>query len=149
MRLDKPEAPLGSWPVSTEITVQWGDMDALNHVNHTVFLTWMETARMEYFERCGFMEKMESDGIGPILAGIKADYHSPVHFPDRVTVHASVTRLGNSSFDMGYRITSERKEGQIVATGTVFGVMCDYGTGKSTPIPDFLRSRILELEKLG
>ena len=65
---------LGNWPVSIEITVQWGDMDALKHVNNTVFLTWMETARMAYFDECGMMEFFKSEKIGPILATIKADF---------------------------------------------------------------------------
>ena len=138
---------LGNWPVSTKIPVQWGDLDALNHVNHTVFLTWMETARMIYFDKCGMMDLMDSEKIGPILAGLKADYSSPVHFPDIVTVHATMSRMGNSSFDMNYRITSDSNGGEVVATGTVFGVMCDYRTGKSTPIPDDLRSRIMGVEE--
>ena len=88
--------PLGNWPVSKEITVQWGDMDALNHVNHTVFLTWMETARMAYFDECGMMDMLESDNIGPILAGIKADFLHPVVYPDTVVAQNTITRLGNS-----------------------------------------------------
>ena len=138
---------LGNWPVSTKITVQWGDLDALNHVNHTVFLTWMETARMIYFEKCRMLELWRPERIGPILAGIKADYKSPVKFPDTVTVETTISRLGNSSFDMEYRIMSEEQGGMLVATGTVFGVMCDYKTGKSTIIPDELRSRIFGVER--
>ena len=147
--LEPSENPMGNWPVSTQIPVQWGDLDALKHVNHTVFLTWMETARMIYFEECGMMEKMDSENVGPILAGLKADYKSPVLFPDTVTVSTTMSRMGNSSFDMEYRVTSVSNGGQLVATGTVFGVMCDYSSGKSTPIPDDLRSRILEVEASG
>ncbi len=136
---------IGRWPISVEISVQWRDLDALNHVNHTVFLTWMETSRMVYFERCGMMDMMESNGIGPILAGIKADYSSPVKFPDTITVQTTMSRLGISSFDMEYRIRSKSK-GEIVAKGTAFGVMYDYGRGKSTPIPEELRESIIQLE---
>ena len=137
---------LGCWPIKCEIPVQWGDLDALNHVNHTRFLTWMETARMQYFIASGFDELHKSEGIGPILAGLKADYLSPVSFPDTVTVHTTVTRIGNSSFDMGYKITSEAKVGELVATGTVSGVVFDYGAGKSTAMPDSLRQKIYEIE---
>ena len=143
--MEKSKDQLSNWPVSTDISVQWGDLDALNHVNHTVFLTWMETARMVYFERCGMMEMLESEGIGPILGGIKADYSSPVNFPDSITVQTTMSRLGRSSFDMDYRIISERK-GKIVCTGTAFGVMYDYGKGQSTPIRDDLKMKIIELE---
>tara|TARA_B100000945_G_scaffold312874_1_gene308010 strand:- start:538 stop:990 length:453 start_codon:yes stop_codon:yes gene_type:complete len=140
------EEALGNWPVSTKITVQWGDLDALNHVNHTVFLTWMETARMTYFEQCGMLELMDSERVGPILAGLKADYKSPVKFPDTITVETTISRMGKTSFDMEYRILSEEQGGKLVSTGTVFGVMCDYKTGKSTKISDDLRSRIFGVE---
>ena len=61
---------LGRWPISCDIPVQWGEMDALKHVNHTVFIRWMETARMHYFVACGFTDLLEQEGIGPILAGL-------------------------------------------------------------------------------
>ena len=137
---------LGRWPIKCDIPVQWGDLDALNHVNHTRFLTWMETARMHYFIASGFDELHKSEGIGPILAGLQADYLSPVGFPDTVTVHTTITRIGTSSFDMGYRITSEAKGGELVATGTVSGVVFDYEAGKSTAMPDSLRQRIYDFE---
>tara|TARA_B100000959_G_scaffold271345_1_gene319379 strand:- start:5075 stop:5521 length:447 start_codon:yes stop_codon:yes gene_type:complete len=144
--MDELQEGLGSWPISCEVVVQWGDMDAFNHVNHTVFLTWMETARMRYFSSCGLIELMDETGIGPILAGLRADYLHPVTFPDIITVHTTVTRIGASSFDMGYRVTSSARDGEAVATGTVFGVLYDYKSGKSVQIPEELKSRVLELE---
>ena len=137
---------LGCWPIKCEIPVPWGDLDAFKHVNHTVFLTWMETARMNYFIACGFDELHNSEGVGPILAGLQVDYLSPVSFPDTVTVHTTVTRIGNSSFEMGYRITSEANGEKMVAQGRVSGVVFDYESGKSTSMPDSLRRRIYDLE---
>ena len=92
------------------------------------------------------MDILESENIGPILAAIKADFILPVVYPDTVVVHTTITRLGNSSFDMDYKITSNDRGGSLVATGSASGVLCDYSTGKSTPISDSLRSRIIELE---
>ena len=137
---------LGRWPISFEIPVQWGEMDALNHVNHITFIRWMETTRMHYFIACGFTDLYDSEGIGPILAGINVNYIAPIGFPDTITVHTTVTRIGNSSFEMGYRIASNARGGETVATGNVSGVVFDYNTGRSTPMPDALRARILELE---
>ena len=104
---------------------------------------------MHYFIACGFTDLFDSKGIGPILAGIKVDYSAPVGFPDTITVHATITRIGNSSFEMGYRITSVASEGETVSTGTVSGVVFDYNAGHSTPMPDSLRAGILELEATG
>ena len=139
---------LGNWPISIEISVQWGDMDALKHVNNTVFLTWMETARMAYFEECGMMDTFESEKIGPILAAIKADFLAPVVYPDTVVVHTTISKMGRSSFDMAYKIKSSANGGELVATGSATGVMCDYSSGSSTPISEDLRARITDLERV-
>jgi len=147
MTPDMPQLPGSSkWPVSTDITVNWGDMDALGHVNHSVFATWMETARMIYFSKTGMMEIYEESNIGPILARIEIDYKFPIVFPDTVKVMTSVSRIGNSSFDMEYRISSHENGGEIAATGKVVGVLVDYNTGKPVPITDEIRESIINIE---
>ncbi|GIR30238.1 MAG: hypothetical protein CM15mP44_5210 [Candidatus Neomarinimicrobiota bacterium] len=35
-------------------TTRWNDMDALGHVNHTAFLSYMETARVDTYIQLGF-----------------------------------------------------------------------------------------------
>ena len=140
---------LGRWPISCELPVQWGDMDVMNHVNHTVFLKWMETTRIHYFVACDFLDLFEEEGVGPILAGIKVDYLKPVVFPDTVTIHTTITSIGTSSFQMGYRLTSAALDGETVATAIASAVVFDYNANRSTPMPDSLRVKILELEASG
>ena len=86
MSLDRIENESSIWAVSTEIKVNWGDMDALGHVNHSVFAKWMETVRMMYFSEIGMMNLYDDSNIGPILARIEIDYELPIVFPDVVTV---------------------------------------------------------------
>jgi acyl-CoA thioester hydrolase len=143
--MSDPSDP-SEWAVSTDITVNWGDMDALGHVNHSVFATWMETARMRYFSKVGMMEIYENSNIGPILARIEVDYKFPIVYPDVVKVRTSVSRIGNSSFDMVYQISSLTKEGEVAAIGKVVGVLVDYDTGKPISIPEELRKSIVEFE---
>jgi acyl-CoA thioesterase FadM len=50
---------------------------------------------------------------------------------------------------MGYRLTSAALGGQKVVTATVSGVVFDYNANHSTPMPDSLRARMLELEASG
>lgn len=135
-----------NWPVSTEIIVNWGDMDALGHVNHSVFAKWMETVRMTYFSEIGMMNLYEDSSIGPILAKIEINYELPVVFPDVVTVSTSVSRIGNSSFDMRYKIESLSNNGKSVATGSVVCVLLDYTSGIPHNIPPKLRESIARLE---
>lgn len=135
------------WPISTEIKVNWGDMDALGHVNHSVYAKWMETVRMMYFSEIGMMNLYNDSNIGPILARIEIDYELPIVFPDVVTVSTSVSRIGNSSFDMRYKIESLSNNGKSAATGSVVCVVLDYSSGMPHKIPLKLRESIARLEE--
>ena len=143
---DRFENESNIWPISTEIKVNWGDMDALGHVNHSVYAKWMETVRMMYFSEIGMMNLYDDSNIGPILARIEIDYELPIVFPDVVTVSTSVSRIGNSSFDMRYKIESLSNNGKSAATGSVVCVVLDYSSGMPHKIPLKLRESIARLE---
>ena len=146
MSVDRFENESDIWPISTEIKVNWGDMDALGHVNHSVYAKWMETVRMMYFSEIGMMNLYDDSNIGPILARIEIDYELPIVFPDVVTVSTSVSRIGNSSFDMRYKIESQSNNGKSAATGSVVCVVLDYSSGIPHKIPLKLRKSIASLE---
>ena len=146
MSVDRFENESDIWPISTEIKVNWGDMDALGHVNHSVYAKWMETVRMMYFSEIGMMNLYDDSNIESILARIEIDYELPIVFPDVVTVSTSVSRIGNSSFDMRYKIESQSNNGKSAATGSVVCVVLDYSSGIPHKIPLKLRKSIARLE---
>ena len=146
MSVDQSKNESNIWPISTEIKVNWGDMDALGHVNHSVYAKWMETVRMMYFSEIGMMNLHDDSNIGPILARIEIDYKLPIVFPDVVTVSTSVSRIGNSSFDMRYKIESLSNNGNSAAIGSVVCVVLDYSSGMPHKIPPKLRESIARLE---
>ena len=105
----------------------------------------MENARMHYFNSCGMMDYLESEKKGPILARIEANYLFPVNFPEKVSVSSTISRIGNTSFDMEYEIITLSNM-QKVAVGKVIGVFVNYKNGKSEKIPQEIISKILNLE---
>jgi acyl-CoA thioester hydrolase len=130
-------------PVRVEIDVAWGEMDAFRHVNNAVYARWLETARIAYFERVGLLAY---DSVGPILARQAIDFRKPIEFPDRVTVEVHVPRLGTSSFQMRYQVTSRAQGGALVAEGESIIVLYDYKQGVKVPLSDALRAAIDGLE---
>lgn len=136
---------IGRYPVSIDIPVAWGDMDAMQHVNNAVYLRWSETARIAYFERMGFLSSMKDDGIGPILARHTIDYRRPVTYPDRVRVETGVSRIGGSSFTMAYRIWSDALQAEA-ASGESVIVVFDYRAGKTAPVDERLRAAIAAVQ---
>ena len=121
------------------IPVAWGDMDALGHVNNTVYSRWFETARIEWFARVDIATTGGS--IGPILARTELDFRSPVTWPDTVEVAIGVLSVGRTSIKLGYRVTSQ-KQSRVVAEGVTVVVLYDYSTKQSVPLDDALRARI-------
>ena len=136
-----------TYPVTVEIPVAWGDMDAFGHVNNTIYFRWFETARISYFEKIGLNERMRRERVGPILARTSCDYEKPLEWPDTVRASASVVKLGNTSFVMEYRVTSAKHGDAAKGEGVI--VMIDYAKGGKVPLDAELRARIEALEKSG
>jgi len=125
--------------LTVRVPVAWGDMDAFQHVNNTVYLRWFETARIDWFERVQFRS---AGGAGPILARTEIDYRLPVTWPDTIAVAVGVLSVGRSSVTLGYRITSEKLGGAVAAEGLTVIVLFDYGAKQSVPLDDALRARV-------
>ncbi|MGV3625924.1 MAG: acyl-CoA thioesterase [Archangium sp.] len=136
---------LGTFPVSIEHRVQWGEMDAFGHVNNANYLRWFESARIAYFEATGIgTTAMDSAQWAPILGRATVDFRKPVKYPDVVTVFATVTRFGTTSFTMAYR--AESKALGVAAEGEAIVVLLDPRTGEKVAIPDELKAAIEKLE---
>ena len=130
--------------VSISIPVAWGDMDAYQHVNNTIYARWIESARIAFFTRVGLMERMRDDGVGPILARLTIEYRRPVTYPDMVRVEVATAKVGTTSLTLRYRIWSEDQKTEV-ATGEDVSVVFDYRAGQPTAIDDSLRAAITAL----
>ena len=137
---------LDDFNVTVEIPVAWGDMDSFKHVNNTKFFKYFETARIKYFEKIGFIETMEKDSIGPILASTSAKFIKPLFYPDTVIVGTRVISVEPTHFIMEYIIESKSKG--IVAIGDSKMVVYDYKSSKKTTLPDIVRNRVREIDSI-
>jgi acyl-CoA thioester hydrolase len=140
-------------PVTVRQAVAWGELDALGHINHTVFLRWFENVRLRWFERVGITARMDpslggsglGSGLGPILARIECDYRAPVRYPDTIAVNARCVELGRSSLTLANAVWSEQHAG-VVAQGRVVVVLLDHASQRSVAIPEPVRAAIRALD---
>ena len=133
--------PLADFPVVVEHPVGWGDMDAFQHGNNTVYFRWFEHARIAAFMRLGVTAHMEATGVGPILASTSCRYKRPVIYPDTVRIGASIQDLQSDRFTMNYRVVS-LQHAAVAAEGAGLIVMFDYGAGQKAPVPASIRAAI-------
>jgi acyl-CoA thioester hydrolase len=124
------------------VSVRWGDIDSMGHVNNAKYFTYCESARMSYFAAIGLDRFREGGRFGPALAAANLDFRRQVRYPAALEVHTHVSKLGRTSFTMDYTIVDAASAG-TVAAGAGVVVWIDYGTGRPEPIPDAMRLAIL------
>lgn len=138
---------LEGFPVIIEIPVAWGEMDSFQHVNNIVYFRYFESVRIAYSEKLGLQRMREETGIGPILGSAGCRFKLPLTYPDTVSVGAKITAMETDRFSMKYVIVSH-KHGKVAAEGDGVVVLYDYRENRKTAIPDDIRKRIAEIEKI-
>ncbi len=135
------------YPVVIPIPVVWGEMDAFQHVNNVVYFRYFESARIAYFGKLDVMDLMNRTGIGPILASTSCRFRAPLTYPDTVLIGAKVTNIEQDRFMMNYLVVSTRLQ-KVAAEGDGLIVAFNYRENKKAIMPDELKQRILDLEKI-
>ena len=126
--------------IDAPVTVRWGDMDAFNHVNNATYATYVEEARLRWFQT--IEGEWRNDEISPILAAQHINYRVPIEWPAEVTVQLFLARVGNSSFTVGFRIVDRDDPSRLYADGDNVLVWTARSTGKSTPLPECVRQAL-------
>ena len=136
---------LKGYPGIFEIRVAWGEMDAFQHINNVAYFRYFESARIDYFQRISYMQHVQNEGIGPILASISCTYKVPLTFPDLITVGTRVTRMEDDRFVIRHVIYSSRLD-KITTQSESLIVSYDYQNNCKISVPESLRKMIFELE---
>ncbi len=118
--------------------VEFRDIDSGGHVNNSVYLTYLETARIKYL--IGVLGPEFAYEIALILARIAVDFRSPAHFPETLEIGARVTRIGTTSFEMEHEIRGG--DGRLVLEASSVLVAFDYETNTPMTVPDDWRARL-------
>jgi acyl-CoA thioester hydrolase len=139
------EKPAEGYPVTIEVPVAWGEMDAFQHVNNIVYFRYFESVRIAYFEKLNMLDFMNRTGIGPILASTSCRFKIPLSYPDVVLVRAKVTNIEEDRFSMHYLVHSTRHD-RTAAEGDGLIVAFDYRNNLKTGVPEELKQRIREIE---
>jgi acyl-CoA thioester hydrolase len=133
----------------TPITIRFGDLDAMGHVNNATYLTYMETARIQYYRDLGLW-KPTPRLSGPIMAKATVEYKLPLTLEDdQVFVYSRCSRMGGKSYEMQHQIICHRENhSEVAAYGLIVLVSFDYHVGKSMRVPEEWRSTIAAYEPL-
>ena len=118
------------------IPIRWGDMDAMGHVNNTVYFRYMEQTRIGWFDALvPGAEAWKDTGI--VIANASCNFKRALGYPGTVEVSLAIDPPGGSSVGTFY----ELKMGDtLYADGAAVVVFIDMKSQKPIRIPEGIRS---------
>ena len=129
-----------------DINIEWGDMDALQHVNNIEYFKYFQVARVAYFKKIDSGSVLGVTRISSILASTQCKFIYPLAYPDSISVGVRVDSMSDQYFTMKYAVVSHKHQ-RLAAIGDAKVVMFDYANNKKTSIPSEIRKTIINLEK--
>jgi acyl-CoA thioester hydrolase len=124
--------------ISQEIQVRFRDLDAYGHVNHAVYLSYLEVARTNLVREV-FVRDMKRN-IQYLLIEAHVKYIQPVLLNDKLIIDCTFTEAGKVKFKAEYKLHDG--SGKIYATGYTEHALYDGNTRRPMRLTDELREFI-------
>ena len=135
------------------IRIRFKDVDMMGHVNNANYLTYLEDARLKYFEDVTGKNSDWSRQDGLILGRIEINYKLPIQYKDSAAVYTRCSRIGTKSFDLSWIIAKESGQGSntveaksILADGMAVLVCYDYTLNQSIEVSKERKTQIEKFE---
>lgn len=110
--LNSPAPDPGQPGFASLFRVRSYEMDALGHVNHAVYLNYLEQARFEALEAAGIpFERLVQEGWGIHVVRIEVEYRAECRMGDELQVLTRAEELRNSSMTITQILTRVGRKG--------------------------------------
>jgi acyl-CoA thioester hydrolase len=122
-----------------QLRVRWGELDPYHHVNHAVYLTYLETARIAALDGIGWaMSGLAERGYMIVVAELRLKYRRPAAEGDLLTIETAVDEIRAASTVWRQRI---RRDGELILSAEVVGAVTDLA-GRPRRLPPELRAAL-------
>jgi acyl-CoA thioester hydrolase len=137
----QPIHPSGKLVHVERMRMRWGDMDALGHMNNTVYFRYLEQARISWFDSIGADYRRLPEG--PILGSIACRFIVPIVYPADLEVTLLAGAPRRSTFPLYSEIRDTGEKRRVHARAEAVMVWIDLKDGKSRPLPEWVRTLIV------
>jgi acyl-CoA thioester hydrolase len=129
-----------------KVNVRFSDLDAMGHVNNATYLSYLEEARIAYYNDV-MKKNPENLDFNAVVARIEIDYISQIRLGDDVEIYNRTSKIGNKSSDLEHLIIVANKNDKVIAAKAVTKLVSfDYKENKSIPVSEEARKIIEEFE---
>ncbi len=126
--------------VTLPVEVRYAETDQMGVVHHSVYVVWMEAARVEFLKRLGFpYHQLERSGVRLPVVELGLVYRAPATFGQVVEVGCALQEVASRGARFGYWVV---RDGHVLAEGFTRHVCCDP-QGRAVPLPQELRAHLV------
>jgi acyl-CoA thioester hydrolase len=122
------------------VTMRWGDMDALGHLNNTYYFRYLEQIRLDWLESLGYT--LDRCGEGPVLARTACTFRRELTYPGTLEITIELEKIGRSSVTFYHRFFRQEDTQTVYAYADVTLVWVNYQTGQPVPVPAAIRATL-------
>ena len=122
------------------LSIRWGDMDAMGHVNNTVYFRYMETVRIEWMRAVGC--DPDPQGQGPVIVNAFCNFYRQLEYPGDVRVKLYVSDPGRTTFETWCTMERTDQPGVVCAEGGATTIWVDFPQQKAETLPDWMRALV-------
>ena len=120
--------------------VRWGEMDAMGHVNNTVYFRYLENARIAWMEAIGCHPDPRGEGL--VIVNAFCNFYRQLEFPAEVLLKLYVSDPGRTTFDTWGTMERVDRPGEICAAGGATMIWVDFPQQKAKTLPDWMRALV-------
>ena len=122
------------------IPIRWGDMDAMGHVNNTIYFRYLEQLRVDWLRSVNC--KLDPNGEGVVIVNAFCNFYKQLEFPGDVLMTMYVSDPGRTTFETWGTMELVDQPGVIYAAGGATTIWVDFPNQKAKTLPDRLRSLV-------
>ena len=122
------------------IPIRWGDMDAMGHVNNTVYFRYLETVRIDWFHSIDCQP--DPTGQGPVIVNAFCNFYKQLEYPGDVLATMYVSDPGRTTFESWCTLERTDQPGVVCAAGGATTIWVDFPKQKAVALPDWIRTLV-------
>lgn len=115
------------------IQLRFNDIDQFGHVNNSIYFSFYDLGKTEYFSTV--IPEMDWRRYGIVIVHVEVDFLAQIFGNEPISVQTAITEIGNKSFKLSQRVIhNDTEEVKCICESTM--VAFDLVKRESIPVPD-------------
>jgi YbgC/YbaW family acyl-CoA thioester hydrolase len=138
-KIQLPQNSHGCYQIPVRIT----DINYGNHVGNNAIVELIHEARVQFLKENNFTE-LDAGGAGLIMNELRVEYKNESFYPDILSVDVFIGEISRTTFELFYRLRTQRNGNTITIAEAKTGMVCyDYTAKKVVSIPEPLKNILI------